>query len=138
MRTHVKILGMIHMVFGVIGLCLCLLFLVFFSLRALGIAGTTGQDNSGVLLDIPVLGAQEALILLVIAVLLLPGIVAGYGLLNYKPWARTLAIVLSVLNLLSVPIGTVIGAYGLWVLLNKETKLMFLHPSTKPASAALP
>ena len=118
MRRHVKILGMIYIVFGVIGVCVPLL--LFFVLRAFGTADTTA----------------EAPILVVIAVVSLPGIVAGYGLLNYKPWARTLAIVLSALNLLSVPIGTAISVYGLWVLLNKETKLILLNPAARPASSA--
>lgn len=35
-------------------------------------------------------------------------------------------------NLISVPIGTLTGAYGLWVLLNEETTKMF---ASAPASA---
>ncbi len=138
MRTHVKILGVMHIVFGVILAGFSLLLLVSFALGSFGIAGTTAQQDSGALIDIPVVGAPEAMILAVIGVLALPEIAAGYGLLNYKPWARILAIVLSAINLLSVPIGTVIDAYGLSVLLNNETKLMFLHPATRPSSAGLP
>ena len=138
MRTHVKILGVMHIGFGVILAGFSLLLLLSFALRSFGIAGTTAQEDSGALIDIPVVGGPEALILAVIGVLALPEIAAGYGLLNYRLWARTLGIVVSALNLLSLPIGTVISVYGLWVLLNKETKLMFLHPSTKPASAPLP
>jgi len=81
---------------------------------------------------IPIVAAILSFVVFFIALLSLPGILAGWGLLNYKPWARILAIVLSALNLLSVPIGTVIGAYGLWVLLNTETERLFLSPPAKP------
>jgi hypothetical protein len=34
--------------------------------------------------------------------------------------------VLSAINLINIPIGTVVGIYGLWVLLTKETERLFL------------
>ena len=55
----------------------------------------------------------------------IPGILAGWGLLNFKPWARILAIVLSAIRLINIPIGTVLGIYGLWVLFSKETETLF-------------
>jgi hypothetical protein len=55
----------------------------------------------------------------------LPSLAAGYGLINYKEWARVLGIVLSAINLINIPLGTIVGAYGLWVLLNKETERLF-------------
>lgn len=45
------------------------------------------------------------------------GFAAGWGLLERRPWARTLAIVLAVLALLDLPFGTALGIYTLWVLL---------------------
>jgi hypothetical protein len=55
----------------------------------------------------------------------IPGLVAGWGLLKFRPWARILGIVVSILGLLVIPIGTIIGIYGLWVLLNKDTERLF-------------
>jgi ABC-type glycerol-3-phosphate transport system permease component len=59
----------------------------------------------------------------------LPGIIAyilaGYGLLKYKSWARILAIILALLNLILFPIGTVIGIYTLWVMFNDEAEALF-------------
>jgi hypothetical protein len=55
----------------------------------------------------------------------LPGLITGFGLLSYKPWARIVGIVLAVLQLLHFPLGTVFGIYALWVLLNNETERMF-------------
>ncbi len=78
-------------------------------------------------LNIP---AQEDALVTTIGVLccFVPGIVAdfaaGYGLLRYKTWARILVIILAILNLILLPIGTVIGIYTLWVMFKDETKAL--------------
>jgi hypothetical protein len=45
------------------------------------------------------------------------GIVAGWGLMQRKHWARVLAIVLGFLKLLNIPFGTALGIYTLVILL---------------------
>ena len=65
--------------------------------------------------------------------LALPGILAGWGLLKRKSWARILAIILGILNLPSLPIGTIVGVYTLWVLLQSESSALF--NGDKPAYA---
>ena len=50
------------------------------------------------------------------------GLVTGWGLLNWRDWARTLALVLGALNLLNLPFGTAIGVYTLWVLLPETSE----------------
>ena len=42
-----------------------------------------------------------------------------------RPWSRVWGIVLSVLSLFVVPFGTIIGLYGLWVLLSKDSERLF-------------
>jgi hypothetical protein len=44
-------------------------------------------------------------------------LLAGWGLLERQPWARTLAIVLACFSLIKIPFGTALGIYTLWVLL---------------------
>ena len=66
---------------------------------------------------------------------LLPSLITGYGLLYFKPWARIVGIVLSAVSLINFPIGTAVGIYGLWVLLNKETERLF---DTTHSSAITP
>jgi hypothetical protein len=48
-------------------------------------------------------------------------------LLKYRPWARTLTLILCFLNLLNIPLGTILGAYGLWVLLSGEGQQFYQH-----------
>jgi hypothetical protein len=45
------------------------------------------------------------------------GFFAGWALLQREEWARTVALVMGFIALLSVPIGTTLGIYTLWVLL---------------------
>lgn len=45
------------------------------------------------------------------------GIAVGWGLMQCRPWARVLALILGVLALFHPPFGTALGIYTLWVLL---------------------
>ncbi len=59
-----------------------------------------------------------------IASLILAGIAfaAGWGPLERRPWARTLAIILAVIALFSPILGTALGIYTLWVLLPAQSE----------------
>jgi hypothetical protein len=50
------------------------------------------------------------------------GLLAGWGLLERQPWARTLAIVLACFSLVNAPFGTALGIYTLWVLLPAKSE----------------
>lgn len=54
-----------------------------------------------------------------------PKVIAGYGLRKNKPWARTWAIVGSIIACMSFPIGTALGVFGLVFLFSEEGKLYF-------------
>ena len=58
-------------------------------------------------------------------ILMLPTIALGVGLLNYRPWARSIGTVIAIVELLNFPLGTVLGVYALWVLLSPETDPLF-------------
>jgi len=123
MEQHVKILGVLHIVFGSVGILLAVGMLLLFG----GIAGIVGAtDSSGEAhISIPILGGIGALIFFVLLVISLPGVIAGIGLLQFRSWARILTIVLSVLDLIHVPFGTALGVYGLWVLLSQGSERLF-------------
>jgi len=130
MSTHVKVLGILHIIFGFCGLLVGLFVLVVMG----GIAGFVSMaDRSGdAFVAVPILGTIGMIVFIVAALLSLPGIIAGFGLLAHKPWARVLTIVLSALELLHVPFGTILGVYGLWVLLSAGTEQLF-QPTNYPA-----
>jgi len=55
----------------------------------------------------------------------IPGFIAGLALFKYKEWARIVILIISALNLVNFPIGTALGAYSIWVLVQKETSDLF-------------
>lgn len=124
MDTHVRVLAVLHIVMGGIGIVIGLGCLVLFGGIA-GIVGVAGEPDA--LVAIPILSLIGGVIFIILLILSLPSIIAGIGLLKYLPWARTLSTVLNAINLLSVPVGTAIGIYGLWVLLSRETEPLFQH-----------
>jgi len=98
------------------------------------IVGATAEPQDAAI-AIPVLGLAGTALVSMLGIFALPSLITGYGLLYYKPWSRIVGIVLSAVSLINIPLGTVVGAYGLWVLLNKETERLF---STTPTSTVTP
>jgi len=120
MEQQVKILGILHVILGGMGIFGAIAILVL----AGGIAGIASQsDNSGIAL--PLIGGIGGLIAVILLVFSLPGFIGGFGLLNMAHWSRMFMIVISALHLLHIPVGTVLGVYGLWVLTKPETELLF-------------
>ena len=122
MEQHVKVVAILNIVLGALGVLIALGLLLLFGGLA-GVAGAEGEPGTDA--GAAVLGLIGGLTFLLVAVFSIPCIIAGYGLLHFRPWAQTLTIVMSILNLLTVPFGTALGIYGLWVLFNKETKPLF-------------
>ena len=126
MRRHVQVLGILNIVWGALYIFGALVIMLIFG----GVAGLVGavSHDPDAYIAIPILtffGGGLALMLLLLSV---PSIVTGIGLLKLTPWSRTLGIVVSALHLLSIPFGTALGAYGLWVLLSSETVPLFARP----------
>jgi hypothetical protein len=123
-QQHVTIVGWLyiigHAIFVAIGAFL------FILLTGIGLA----VDDPDARLVLPVVGTAIGSLLMLLG---LPGLIAGYGLLTAKPWARILALVIGILNLINVPIGTIIGAYACWVLLQEPTREYFEQHSAAAA-----
>jgi hypothetical protein len=126
MAQHVKVLGVLHIIYGSL---LVMVGVVVFLILG-GIAGIVGAtDHSGdSAMAIPILGGIGGLVFFILLAISLPGIVAGIGLVQFKPWARILTLILSALELFSIPLGTALGIYGFWVLLKPETEQLFNQP----------
>ena len=123
MDSHVKVLGVLRIVYGAIGVLIGVGALALFG----GIGALVGvtEGDADAWAAVPILGFIGIAAFLFFAVLSVPGIIAGWGLLRYQPWARILTIVLSCLDLLNFPLGTAVGVYGLWVLFAPETTARF-------------
>jgi hypothetical protein len=123
MITHVKVLGVLHIVIGACGVFLALFLMMVFG-SASGIVGASAAPDEAAI-AIPIIGLTGIGLVAFTLLTSIPGLVAGWGLLKFRPWARILGIVVSILALLMIPIGTIVGLYGLWVLLNKDTERLF-------------
>lgn len=123
MVTHVKVLGVLHIVIGACGVFFALFLLMLFG-SASGIVGASAPPDDAAI-AIPLIGLTGIGLVSFTLLTSIPGLIAGWGLLKFRPWARILGIVVSILGLLVIPIGTIIGIYGLWVLLNKDTERLF-------------
>jgi len=120
METHLTIVAALHIAFGLLGVLAAFIILVFVGLPGfftgdLAVAGVT----MGVAL---VLGGM-------VGAASLAGVVGGIGLLRRAEWARLLVLVVSVIQLINIPFGTILGAYSMWVLLSSETQAL-LRPAT--------
>jgi uncharacterized membrane protein len=122
MTTHVKVLAVLGLVLGALGLAGALFPTLFFGALAT-LVGTSSDEHAK--LGLAVLGltgiALTAYLVFTSAVSLL----CGWGLLKRRRWARILGIVLAAISLIQFPLGTILGAYALWVLFNKKTEEMF-------------
>jgi hypothetical protein len=63
-----------------------------------------------------------------LALLGLPKILGGWGLLKGQEWGRILTLIVSFLSLLNIPFGTALGIYSIVILMNKETAAQFQKP----------
>ena len=116
MSTHIRIIGWLHIIFGLLGL------LTAFAIFGGGMLGGLFTGTLSGTIGMGLIGTFAAVI---VAVLAIPGLIAGYGLLKYYEWARILMIVIAVLELIRFPLGTVLGIYTLWALLSSEGAAVF-------------
>jgi hypothetical protein len=118
MDTHVKALGIINIFFGALSAVLVIFTVVAF--------GGFGDFFAAARADF----AFAALFASVVfhAAVAIPCIVLGALVIRYNDNAKSLLIMVSALNLLNMPVGSVIGGYGLWVLLQPETDPLFADP----------
>jgi len=122
MDTHVKVVAVLHIVMGAIGL-VCAMIVMLVVGGAAGIVGASGDPEA--VAAIPIIGIAGTAVVAILAVLSFPSLIVGIGLWKYLGWARVGGIVLSILMLLGFPVLTIVGVYGLWVLFSKETERLF-------------
>ncbi len=116
MRGHIKFVAIVNILYGVLGL-----------VAAAGVllGGIFGGLFSGGLFSFLAVTVASVVGSVILGGLSLFGIIAGFGLLNHRSWARYVIIVVSALRLFRWPFGSIFGAYSLWVLLNDETQREF-------------
>ncbi len=116
METNIKILAWLHIVLGIIGAIIGAV--VLFILLGTGLI--TGDREA-----MSILTLVGLIIAMVLSIISLPGIITGVGLMNFRPWARVLALILAMLNVLNFPFGSILAVYTFVSLLNSDTADLF-------------
>ncbi len=129
MEQHIKILGVLNIVLGAFGALCGLMILLIFG-GAYGVVNAVAYQRPEASIALPIIAIVGGAIALFLLVLSAPAIIAGIGLIYFKPWARILAIVVSALHLVNIPFGTALGIYGLWILFSPESQSFFTIKQT--------
>ncbi len=107
MHKHVKILGWLQVVLGIIDLLI--------GLMAFGVISGAGllSGDAAVFGMLSLIGGFAGAFMLIMA---LPNLLCGLGLLrNWGGWVIVLAVILGVFNMLKFPFGTAIAFYTFWI-----------------------
>ena len=127
MDKHVRTLAILNISVGILGL--------FVAIGILYVGGgrdglmnitATERENGGVPFEaIPLQGLYLFLLSIFLILMTAPLTAVGLGLLKWQPWARWMGIAVNGVNILNIPIGTAVGLYALWVLMDDGTEPLF-------------
>ena len=113
MEVHKRILAILYIISGSLQIVGMLFVTAFLSVLIPFIMEEAGPDAEWVFVWlVPFIRIIAVVIILFFAI---PSIIGGVGLLNGKPWALTLLLVLGCFKLFSFPVGTAIGIYTIYV-----------------------
>lgn len=120
MEKHINIVASLRIGFSILGIIFgSVVFIVLY------FVGDFVDDRDAQ----TVLTIVANVLIVLIFLLSIPGIIAGIGLFKRKEWARILTLIISVLDLVNVPIGTAVGAYSIWALVQPEVVELFNKPT---------
>ena len=116
MEKHINVVASLQIGFSILGIILAVLFFALFHF-----IGDIANDRDAEV----VLSIIANVLMVLVFILSIPAIIAGIGLFKRKEWARILTLIISVIDLINFPIGTAVGAYSIWALVQPETVELF-------------
>jgi hypothetical protein len=122
LQKHVDVVGVLHLVAGVLSLLVALTMLLL-ALGALSIFLGAEAETANVAAGVTAAAFLVGGVLMAVWAAANAGV--GRALRRGRPWGRTAALALAVLNLFIVPFGTALSIYTLWALLHEETRRLF-------------
>lgn len=124
MRKHVDLAGVLYTLWGAMTLLLSASFLsIGLAAAAIGTSADPGETGPNL-----AAGLVAAAFFAVAGAGCLFGaahVWVGRRLRKLRDWARILAIVLAIVDLVLVPFGTALAIYALWALLHDDAKGLF-------------
>ncbi len=129
MEKHISLVGILNIVYSSLSLigafvlfAISIGFNYFFEI--ISRCDPHGMEDvpTEVLNIVPIILTVIGFVLLVFSLI---GIVAAIGVIKKKEWGRITLLVLSFFHLIRIPLGTILGVYSIWTLLNDETIKIF-------------
>jgi hypothetical protein len=117
MDRHINLIGILWIVMG--GLALIIGFIGFVILFGVSFIPDIEAEAPFILRTI------ASIAVFLFALIGLPQIIAGIGLIKKKEWGRILTLIVSFISLLSFPLGTALGIYSIIILVKEETIQLF-------------
>lgn len=117
MKKHITVVGALNIGFGILWMIGAIILYFVFNFAK----GVVDNDE----IAVRVIGFIGLILPILIGVISVIGLIGGIALLSYQSWARVMVIIISVLGCLNIPIGTLLGVYSIWVLMQDETVKLF-------------
>lgn len=114
MKKQITLVAALEIAFGVIGLLSSVAIYITMSF-----AQSFIPDSD---VGYAVIGFIKNFLPPIMAICSLLTLIGGLGLLQLKSWSRSLVMVMAALGCIIVPVGTIIGVYAMWVLMQDDTK----------------
>jgi hypothetical protein len=116
MEKHIKLLGTLYIIFGALFMVGAVIIYLIVTT-----AGVISGDETAIFVT-GIVGIVIGAFLFLVSI---PGIIGGIGLLKHQQWAKVLILIIGIINLINFPIGTFLGIYTMWVLMNNQTEKIF-------------
>lgn len=116
MEKHINVVASLQIGLSILGLFIAGLVFTLFH-----VIGEISNEHEAEI----VLSIIANVLMILIVVLSIPSIIAGIGLFKRKEWARILTLIISVLDLFHFPLGTAVGVYSIWAMVQPETVELF-------------
>lgn len=111
MEKHIKVVAALHIGLSVLGIIIGIIAFAVLNLTGNFVEEVEAQKILAIIANV---------VVIVITTLSIPGLIAGIGLFKQKEWARILTLIISVLHLFNFPLGTAVGVYSIWSLVQPE------------------
>jgi len=116
MEKHITVIAALQVGFSLLGILTAIVvYIVLHNIMYI-------TDDPETVHVLNIVARWVSLFLLLVSI---PGLIGGIGLFMKKNWARILVLIISVFDLLNIPLGTIIAVYSIWVLVQDDTVKLF-------------
>lgn len=126
-EEHNKYLAYSHFGYAAFQLLMMLVMCIFSFI----IFGTLAAGNASSEFPVALVAAVLIFTFVIQMLFATPSLIAGFGLLKRRRWAKTASIIAGVMSAMSFPIGTAVTVYTFWFLFGAEGKDFYTRPQVE-------